>query len=89
MLRDGQTLERVVTENASPRSESPDRDQVVLAGKYLIEGIINAGEFAEVKMASDVTDPSRKYALKVYPTMVDGVENATGVRRARAEIESL
>ena len=72
MLRDPDTLERKVDDNATPRSQSPDRDQVVLAYKYLIEGTINFAEFAEVKMVSDVTDPDVKYALKVYPKMLNG-----------------
>ena len=40
-------------------------------------------------MASEVTESDRKYALKVYPKMLNGEENVIGMRRARAEIESL
>ena len=84
------TLERRVDEtSSSPHSRSPDRDQVILASKYLLEGTLNLSEYAEVKMASNVTDSEQKYALKVYPKMLDGKENEAGVRRARAEIEAL
>ena len=67
------TLERRIDDtSSSPNSPSPDRDQVILASKYLLEGTLNLSEYAEVKMASDVTDADQKYALKVYPKVLDG-----------------
>ena len=80
---------RVEDIDSSHHSASPDRDQVILASKYLIEGTLNISEYAEVKMASDVTNADVKFALKIYSKMLDGEENTVGIRRARAEIEAL